>query len=556
MGTTDRRERVSFTAAEYQPDGTIRPARYAYAGSPGEGWEIVREGRVHLRLGPGYRLLRTSHCGICATDLARRYLPFRLPQITGHEVVALDDERGTPVAVEINASHVARGLAPAEWCGFCRSGLHTHCPDRIVLGIHDLPGGFAPWILAPLGSVVEIPDGVSAATATLIEPFAAALRAVETIAPAAGARVAVLGPRRLGSAVIAALAAWRRNTGRACEIIAIVRRPELGWLARELGADDVLTAEQAAEMENVADIVVDTTGNPAALPLAVRLAKAEVHVKSTTGQPALGLAHLTEMVVDEIAVCSLAAMALDRIPPPLLRTAVVVGEAAGRRVEAELRARGVEVLAVGDPAAPFQSLSAVGDASAGDAGGCAGPGTSTAAGAGTSAGSGATTGACIAAGGGSSLHAAAGTGESAGAVADIALPQGGADLAIVASTDMLDRVLRRRAGHERGLVRPRGTICIADVGQARDSLLATVLDKGLRLSTSRCGDLRAAVAMLADPAARLGKALGERMVTDVLPASALPDAFARAAGTGSIKVVVAHPHGALSRRADTASTEQ
>src|SRR5207249_2809327 len=107
---------------------------------------VVREGREHLRLGPGYRLLRVSRCGVCATDLARRQLPFPLPQVTGHEVVAVADD-GTPVVVEINASHAARALPPDAWCADCRRGLGTHCPDRLVLGIHDLPGGFGPWLL-------------------------------------------------------------------------------------------------------------------------------------------------------------------------------------------------------------------------------------------------------------------------------------------------------------------------------------------------------------------------------------------------------------------------
>ncbi len=484
IGATARQQRVSFTAPEYQADGTIRPARYGYAGSAGDGWEITREGRPHLRLGPGYRLLRTSHCGICATDLARRHLPFRLPQITGHEVVAIDDAQGAAVAVEINASHAARGVAPAAWCSLCRAGLHTHCPERIVLGIHDLPGGFAPWILAPVAAVVAIPDSVSAATATLIEPFAAAMHAVQTIAPADGARVALLGPRRLGSLVIAALAAWRRSAARRIEIVAVTRRPELGPLARDLGADDVLMTDQADRMENLADVVVDTTGNPAALPLAIRLARTEVHVKSTTGQQALGLAHLTEMVVDEISLCSWAAMDLDRAPSPPARTAVVVGEGAAGLAEAELRARGIEVFAGSDPGTLVERVEA-----------------------------------------------------------GAALPLGGADLAVVTSRDMIDAVIRPCPGREHGLVRPRGAVYVMDVDQERDVLLAAVLGKGLRFTTSRCGDLRAAVELLADPRLGLGETLGDRMVTDIIPAPRLEDAFARAAGADSIKVVAAQPHG-------------
>ena len=51
---------VAFTAEEYQADGSIRPARYAFAETADVGWEGRREGALHLHLGPGYRLLVTD----------------------------------------------------------------------------------------------------------------------------------------------------------------------------------------------------------------------------------------------------------------------------------------------------------------------------------------------------------------------------------------------------------------------------------------------------------------------------------------------------------------
>ena len=58
-----------------------------------EPMRLARDDAPYLELGPGYRLLRTSHCGICSTDLARHRLPFALPQVTGHEIVARETER-------------------------------------------------------------------------------------------------------------------------------------------------------------------------------------------------------------------------------------------------------------------------------------------------------------------------------------------------------------------------------------------------------------------------------------------------------------------------------
>ena len=70
--------------------------------------------------------------------------------------------------------------------------------------------------------------------AVLVEPFAAALHGVKTIAPRAGECVAVLGPRRLGMLVVAALAGVRTREqldGRDFAIAAIARDPAMLPLA-------------------------------------------------------------------------------------------------------------------------------------------------------------------------------------------------------------------------------------------------------------------------------------------------------------------------------------
>lgn len=453
---------VDFTAPEYQADGSIRPARYAFDGSEAAGWEVSREGVPHLALGPGYRLLATSHCGVCATDLARRHLPFRLPQVTGHEVVAQEAD-GTPVVVEINASHRARGLPHHAWCAHCRSGLATHCPARLVLGIHDLPGGFGPWLLAPVDAVVPLGAGIDRRTSALVEPFAAALHAVRTIAPRAGDRVAVVGPGRLGTLVVAALAAWRAAEGVAIEIVAVGRREAPLARARRLGADASMRLDEAPPAS--ADVVVETTGSPDGAAAALALARREVHLKSTTGQPTLALRHVTELVVDEVSLAP-----LDDVVPG---TSVVLAPSVAADVRDRLARAGARIVGADEAAA---------------------------------------------------------------------LPLGAADVAVVASPDEIDAVIRPRDGVEQGLVRARGRILVAGTG--RDSMLAdALLGRGLVVSTSRCGDLRDAIALLGDARLGLGTRLGDALVAEVLPAERLADAFARAE-TGGAKIVVTHPGGA------------
>jgi threonine dehydrogenase-like Zn-dependent dehydrogenase len=290
---------VRFTAPEHRADGSIGTARYEIEGAPVDGWRVRREGRAYLAVGAGYRLLRSRVCGICATDLARHRLPFPLPQVTGHEAVAEADD-GTLVAVEINASHAARELPRAQWCEPCRSGLPTHCADRPVLGIHGLLGGFSPWILAPTGAAVPLPRDLDPLVATLLEPFAAAWHAVGTIAPRPGDCVAVLGPGRLGTLTVAALAAYRQRRGIAFGILVLAREPARAELARAVGADEIRALAAVPRGAPVADVVIDTTGAAVGLETALALACREVHVKSTSGEPACGLRHVTELVVDEL----------------------------------------------------------------------------------------------------------------------------------------------------------------------------------------------------------------------------------------------------------------
>jgi threonine dehydrogenase-like Zn-dependent dehydrogenase len=473
---------LEFDALDYRSDQDFAPAHYRFDGDE-NGWCVQRDGRVVLELGPGYRLLRSERCGICSTDLARHLLPFPLPQVIGHEVVAIDGD-GRRLVVEINASHTARDVATD--CRFCEAGLPTQCPDRLTLGIHDLPGGFGPWILAPVGACIEVPDAVPDGAAVLIEPFAAALHAVRTVAPQPGERIAVLGPRRLGMLVVAALAgvrAQRRDAGGDFHVTALVRDAGLLDRLRSFGADAAqVVDDRASDLADASfDVVIDTTGNPEALATAVRLARREVHLKSTHGHPACGLSHLTELVVDEISI--------ERLP--------VSPDADGVAPWDRLRTGTRPRIAWLPTTAPPAWLTAAADVRCGDA----------------------------------TMLSRSFAGDSSG------LPR--ADVAVTSTPEQVDAAIRPVAGQEFALVRPRGAILVpADAEVSESPLLAAVARRGLRLSSSRCGDFRAALALLAaDPALCRGI---ERLVTHRFDARDLPAAFATARSRACIKAVVAH----------------
>jgi threonine dehydrogenase-like Zn-dependent dehydrogenase len=481
---------LEFRAPEYRADGSFDEADYRFVGSTERGWTVYRNGEAHLLLGPGYRALRTRGCGICSTDLDRHFLPFPLPQVTGHELVANDTE-GRHYVVEINASHHACSVQ--NDCAFCATGLPTHCPERLVLGIHDLPGGFGSWILAPVDAAIPLPPEIPFETALLIEPFAASLNAVLTIAPRPGETIAVLGPRRLGLLVVAALAGHRKRSGLGFRTLAISRHQPLLELARRFGATDTLLSRGRGDSlpDGLADVVIDTTASPAGLELAVRLARREVHLKSTHGQPSAGLANLTALVVDEIV--------LARLPEEAdagrdwLRT-LATGRGTARRP-----AR-VAWLADADPPGWLASANARlvrgGDAAELLAG----------------------------------YERSAEPGE---------LPR--ADAAVVQSGEQVDRAIRPSEASELALVRPRGEIALPGSSRPRvaDSpLLRAVAGRGLRLSSSRCGDFHEAIDLVRCDSELLR--LGELLVTHRFGAADIREAFAVARSPGCIKAVIEH----------------
>jgi len=292
---------IQFSAPEYQQDQSLWDVQYRYRGSVDKGWKIERDGATWLELGPGYVPVKSLYCGICSTDLARHLLPFPLPQIIGHELVG--EYHGEVVAVEINASHAARGITDHD-CEYCHCGLDSHCPDRLTLGIDRLPGGFSPWVLAPVHAIHKLPETVSPQAGVLIEPFAAAIKAVEVSPPSPGDRVAVLGPRRLGMLIIAALDSHRKLHHKQFELIAVMRHEGLKNTAQALGADKVILirSNEHEDIHKQFDIVFDTTGSPTGFELAVAMAKQTVHLKSTHGQAVMGLENLTSMVINEQTV--------------------------------------------------------------------------------------------------------------------------------------------------------------------------------------------------------------------------------------------------------------
>jgi threonine dehydrogenase-like Zn-dependent dehydrogenase len=463
-----------FNALDYTSEDKFISSEYLFEGDEKEGWKIFRNGEFYLELSKGYKLLKTKACGVCSTDLDRRFLPFPLPQVIGHELIALDPIDNQKYAVEINDTLLARGSEVLD--AFCLNGLPTHSPSRMVLGIDRLPGGFGPYILAPIHAMVPI-ESLQENTAVLIEPFAAALQAVISSPPPEHSEVAVLGPRRLGSLIIGALSIYRKHTNRKFKITALARHDKLLELSKNLGADEAIDIRnQGKFLQKKFDIVYDTTASPEGFENALFYSKEEVHLKSTNGQAVCGIKKMTEMVVDEISILPFTKNNLDFHweKEPRINKYIYLSPSLKNKIKLDSKYQifsGSQILEIENYLKN------------------------------------------------ETIHGG--------------IPR--FDIAIVSSTEEIDFVLRPSPMSEESILRPRGAILF--YGDTNQNPLLEFIHSGGCIRSSRCGDFSMAIQLLKENE-ELAKNISKYMISHEFLHTQLESAFETAKDKNSIKVII------------------
>lgn len=258
---------------------------------------IVKSGRLEFRADHpvpvveyDYATIRVLLAGICSTDLeiVKGYSGFE--GILGHEFVGVvengpDEWRGRRVVGSINVG-----------CGNCQTCMATgpeHCPRRRVLGIHDHPGAFADYLTLPINNLHLVPDDITDEQAVFTEPLAAALRIREQMVVSPTARVAVIGPGRLGMLVGMVL-----NLA-GTEAVMVGRHQESLVLAQQINLPTSLANQLRADSF---DMVVEATGNREGLVQALQLVRPLGTIVMKSTYVALSDLDLTKVVVGEVTL--------------------------------------------------------------------------------------------------------------------------------------------------------------------------------------------------------------------------------------------------------------
>lgn len=240
---------------------------------------------------PGEVLICVALAGVCATDLeiVRGYM--RFSGVPGHEFVGPvcagpDELLGRRVVPEINCV--------CGQCDLCRHGLSNHCPNRTVLGIAGRDGAFAEFVAVPARNCHIVPDTISDRQAVFVEPLAAAAHVLDALPIGRDTRVAVLGSGRLGLLVAQVLALQE------CDLEVIGRNPRTLDFCRRRGIRTCGLEDVPAAADR--DVVVECTGSPDGLRLALRLCRpcGTLVLKSTYAAPAA--IDLAPVVINEVRV--------------------------------------------------------------------------------------------------------------------------------------------------------------------------------------------------------------------------------------------------------------
>lgn len=224
--------------------------------------------------GPGQTLVRVGSVGLCGSDLhwytdgGIGDAQLARPLVLGHEVagvVAEGPREGLRVAVD-----------PAVPCGVCETCLLGHrnlCPTVDFAGHGSTDGGLQELLAWPDAQLHPLPDSISLAEASVLEPLGVAVHAVDLAHIRVGDRVTVVGCGPIGLLLLQVA----RAAG-AGHVVAVEPLAHRRAAAQRYGADLVvdpadLPAGQLLLPDLAADVVLEVVGSAPAVELAVRAAR-------------------------------------------------------------------------------------------------------------------------------------------------------------------------------------------------------------------------------------------------------------------------------------------
>jgi D-arabinose 1-dehydrogenase-like Zn-dependent alcohol dehydrogenase len=235
-------------------------------------WEL--QDRDRPEVGPDQVLVRIHACGICGTDawIAQDKLSYRaFPLVLGHEGAGEVVAVGEAVTKRKVGDRVGIFMMqkPCGVCDFCHEEhpnsfvTAANCANPTLTGV-TVDGAHAEYIAVDAGGTILLPEGVpyELAAPTLCAGYTvwAGIRRAD---PRPGARIAVVGIGGLGHLAIQ----YAKAAG--FHVTAVTHTPDKQDLARQLGADAVVSGGKALKDAGGADLLMHTSSQHGAVASAM-----------------------------------------------------------------------------------------------------------------------------------------------------------------------------------------------------------------------------------------------------------------------------------------------
>lgn len=253
---------------------------------------LVEANKIELKqvsgysLSPDEALVRVMACGICPTDVRKFYgkSSCKLPIILGHEVGGQVTEVGDDVrTVRVNERVTIVPDISCGHCYYCLQNKFNYCLHLRSVGygtdqIEPIDGGYSEYVKVPASSLLSIPDTMSYEEATYVEPLSCAVRTLSRAPFELDDSVGVIGDGRMGLLHLQLLKMLGLK-----EVYIIGIMEDRLRLAEKLGgftinANKESAADVIAKRSDRLNVVIDTTGDTAAINAAMSLLHSGGHL--------------------------------------------------------------------------------------------------------------------------------------------------------------------------------------------------------------------------------------------------------------------------------------
>lgn len=235
----------------------------------------------------GEAKVRVESVGICGSDI-HYYLEGRIgdqvivpPLVLGHEFSGVVEEVGSKEDEHLVGKRVAVEPGFPCWnCEFCIKGHYNVCPNLRFLGGPGCDGALAEYIVVPSWACFPVPECISAPEASMIEPTAVAVHALELANILPGETVLIVGLGSIGLIVLELLLNSPASVVAGVDLLSY--RVEVG---KKLGATAVFVPPDGDKVAHIIqwtrditngrgfDVTVDCTNQSDGLIIACSAAK-------------------------------------------------------------------------------------------------------------------------------------------------------------------------------------------------------------------------------------------------------------------------------------------